>query len=132
MMAKRDWIHPKLGPAPGFSRALEAPPGRTIYFAGQVPTDESGATVGEGDMGAQADVCFAKIKEMLEVAGGTMDDVVKVNMYVTDMKAMDAVRGVRDRYFTTAPYPAMTGAEVVALANPAWLIEIEAIAVIPE
>jgi enamine deaminase RidA (YjgF/YER057c/UK114 family) len=128
-MGKREWPHPRLGSSPGFSRALEAPAGRTIFFSGQVPTDESGQTVG-GGMAAQAEACFEKIREMLEAAGGTMEDVVKVNLYVTDMALMDEVRGVRERYFTRAPYPAMTGVQVVALANPAWLIEVEAVAVI--
>jgi enamine deaminase RidA (YjgF/YER057c/UK114 family) len=130
-MAKRDWPHPELGASPGFSRALEAPAGRTVYFSGQVPTDAGGATVGEGDMAAQADVCFAKIRAMLEAAGGTMNDVVKVNLFVTDMSRIDEVRRTRETYFTEAPFPAMTGVEVSALANPAWLIEVEAVAVIP-
>ena len=129
-MTRREWPHPKIGSAPGFSRALEVPQGRTIYFAGQVPTDETGATIGAGDIGAQADVCLAKIKEMLESAGGTMHDIAKVTMYVTDMTRMEAVQRVRETYFTRAPYPAMTGVEVTALANPAWMIEIEAIAVV--
>ena len=129
-MTKREWPHPELGSAPNFSRALEVPAGRTIYFSGQVPTDASGDTIGPGDLGAQAAVCFDKIAAMLAEAGGTMNDVVKVNPYVTDMSRIDEVRRVRERHFTTAPYPAMTGVEVVRLANDEWMIELEAIAVI--
>lgn len=129
---KRDWPHPALGPAPYFSRALEASAGRIVFFSGQVPTDESGATVGRGDMGAQADVCLAKLQAMLEAAGGSRDDVAEVNLFVTDMSRMGEVRSVRETYFTNPPFPAMTGVQVVALADPEWMIEIEAIAVIPE
>jgi enamine deaminase RidA (YjgF/YER057c/UK114 family) len=129
-MPKRDWKHPDLAASPGFSRALEVPQGRTIYFSGQVPTDGEGKTVGAGDLGVQADVCFAKIKGMLELAGGTMGDIVKVNMFVTDIGRMGEVMAVRERYFTAEPYPAMTGVEIVALNNPDWMIEVEAIAVV--
>jgi enamine deaminase RidA (YjgF/YER057c/UK114 family) len=127
---RREWPHPELGSAPGFSRALEAPAGRTIYIAGQVPTDASGATVGPGDMTAQAEVVFDKIAALVGAAGGTMNDVVKVNVFVTDMSRMDEVRRVRERHFTESPYPAMTGVEVRALAAPDWLLEVEAVAVI--
>jgi enamine deaminase RidA (YjgF/YER057c/UK114 family) len=129
---KRDWPHPALGPAPYFSRALEVPNGRIVFFSGQVPTDETGATIARGDMAGQADACFAKIKAMLEAAGGAIDDVAKINLFVTDMSRMGEVRRVRETYFTKPPFPAMTGVQVVALAEADWLIEIEAIAVIPE
>ena len=129
-MPKRDWKHPDLPASPGFSRALEVPQGRTIYFSGQVPTDSDGATVGHGDLGAQAEVCFGKIRAMLELAGGSMDDIVKVNMFLTDIGRIAEVMAVRERYFTSEPYPAMTGVEITALNNPDWMIEVEAIAVI--
>ena len=129
-MPKRDWKHPSLAPSPGFSRALEVPAGRTIYFSGQVPTDSGGATVGEGDLGAQAEVCFRKIKELVELAGGSMADIVKVNMFLTDIGRIGEVMPVRERYFTSEPYPAMTGVEITRLNNPAWMIEVEAIAVV--
>src|SRR5262249_7589005 len=114
-MPKRDWKHPDLAASPGFSRALEVPSGRTIYFSGTVPPDPEGATAGHGDRGAQAEVCFAKIATMLELAGGSMSDIVKVNMFLTDIGRISEVMAVRERYFTSEPYPAMTGVEITRL-----------------
>ena len=127
-MPKRELTHPELSPAPGFSRAVAAPTGTTVYFSGQVPTDASGATVGT-DIATQADACLAKISGYLTEAGTTMDAVVMMTFYTTDISGMGKVREVRERYLS-APFPAMTGVEVVALANPEWLIEIDAVAVV--
>lgn len=127
-MPKRELTHPELSPAPGFSRAVAAPAGTTVYFSGQVPTDASGATVGT-DIATQADACLAKIAGYLTEAGATMDAVVMLTFYTTDIGGMGKVREVRERYLSS-PYPAMTGVEVAALANPEWLIEIDAVAVV--
>lgn len=81
-------------------------------------------------MAVQAEACFAKIAGFLEAAGSSMDAIVKVNSYVTSMADVGAVRAVREKHFKGPVYPAMTTVEVSALADPAWLIEVEAVAVI--
>jgi len=71
------------------------------------------------------------LKTALATAGATFDNVVKVNTYVTDMSQIQALREIRAAYFGANP-PASTLVQVVALARPDLMVEIEAIAVVPE
>ena len=101
--------------------------GNTLYIAGQVAWDAKGEIVGKGDVLAQARRCFHGIKALVETAGGTMDDVVKVNTYLTNIGDAAAIRPARLEYFRP-PYPAWTTVAVSALVQPELLIEVEAIA----
>jgi reactive intermediate/imine deaminase len=112
-----------------FSQAVRT--GNTIYVSGQVSMDRNGNVVGKGDMRAQARQTIENIRAILASAGATLDDVVKVTMYVTDMSKADLAREVRAEYFTKNP-PASTGLEVKGLAHPDLMIEIESIAVMGE
>ena len=103
--------------------------GATIYVSGQVAMDVSGNIVGKGDMRAQTRQVLENIKAVLAESGATIDDVVKVTMFITDMTRADQAREVRTEYFKKYP-PASTGVEVKGLAHPDLLIEIEAIAVV--
>jgi enamine deaminase RidA (YjgF/YER057c/UK114 family) len=84
-----------------------------------------------GDFGAQARQVFANLAIVLGNAGTGLEHVVKVTIFVTDMAVIDRVVQLRREFFIP-PYPADTIAQVVSLADPAWQIEIEAIAVVPE
>jgi 2-iminobutanoate/2-iminopropanoate deaminase len=128
-MAGREWQHPTMGSGPGFSRAMEAPPGRHVYFAGAAPTDADGQTVAGGVL-EQADASFAKLKELVEAAGGTMADFVMLTYYVTEARYLREIESVRQRYFPERPYPAASGLAVSGLVGPDWLIEIDGVAVI--
>jgi 2-iminobutanoate/2-iminopropanoate deaminase len=123
---------PKL-PAPmrrgAFSSGVEAPAGRTIYVSGQVSMDAAGNVVGEGDIGLQTETVLEHVKTVVEEAGGGMEDVVKVTVFITDMGLYDEIHEVRRRYFEE-PYPASSMVEVSALIDPRLLIEIEAVAVV--
>jgi 2-iminobutanoate/2-iminopropanoate deaminase len=130
-MVGKEWEHPTMGSGNKFSRAMEAPKGRTIYFAGAAPNSETEVTVPGGIL-EQADACFGKLKALVEAAGGTMADFVMLNMYVTDPKYLTEIRPVRDRYWTEPPYPPGSGFAVLGLAHPDWLIEVDGVAVIPE
>jgi len=130
-MPGREWQHPTMGSGPFFSRALEAPKGRHVYFAGQAPNDATGATVA-GGMAEQADACFGKLQALVEAAGGTTADFVMLNIYVTDLGRFGEVQSVYRRYFSEAPLPAVSTYAVVGLLGPDWLIEIDGVAVIPE
>ena len=120
-------------PAPmrrgAYSSGVEAPAGRTIYISGQVSLDAEGNVVGEGDMGLQTETVLEHVKTVVEEAGGGMEDIVKVTVFITDMGLYDEIHEVRRRYFEE-PYPASSMVEVSALIDPRLLIEIEAIAVI--
>jgi 2-iminobutanoate/2-iminopropanoate deaminase len=112
-----------------FSAGIEAPTGRTVYVSGQVSMDAEGNVVGEGDIKRQTETVLEHVKTVLEEAGGGMDDVVKVTVFITDMGLYDDIHEVRRRYFDV-PYPASSMVEVSALIDPRLLIEIEAVAVI--
>ena len=102
--------------------------GDTIYTAGQVALDSDGNVVGPGDMKAQTRQVMENLKTVLEAAGSSLEDVVKVVVYVTDMSRMAEVQEVRREYFSNSR-PASTGVEITALAFPGLLVEIEAVAV---
>ncbi len=120
-------------PAPmrrgAFSSGVEAPEGRTIYVSGQVSMDAEGNVVGEGDIKLQTQTVLEHVMTVVEEAGGGMDDIVKVTVFITDMGLYDEIHEVRRRYFEE-PYPASSMVEVSALIDPRLLIEIEAVAVI--
>ena len=88
----------------------------------------AGMTSREGeDVYAQASIIFGKIKQLLEAAGGSMADVVKITIYVTDINQRQGVSKARQEHFSDN-FPTATAVQVVALADPAYKVEIEAIA----
>ncbi|HHW17478.1 MAG TPA: RidA family protein [Firmicutes bacterium] len=130
-MAVRKLIQPDSLPVPTacYSQGLEVSGKRLIFIAGQLPVNSQGAIVGEGDFKAQVIQVFENIKAVLEDAGASFDDLVKLNIYLTDVKNLPIVQEVRSKYLTR-PYPATTLVEITALANPKAMVEIEGIAVI--
>lgn len=112
-----------------YSTAVWAPPaGRTLYISGQTGVNEAGQAV-PGDIRAQTRQAIENLKQIVEYAGGTLADIVKLTVYVTSMSYFNDIHEVRAEYFRK-PYPASTLVQVVALAFPSRLIEIEAVAVI--
>jgi 2-iminobutanoate/2-iminopropanoate deaminase len=112
-----------------YSSGVEAPAGRTIYVSGQVAFDAEGNVVGEGDIKLQTETVLEHVKTVVEEAGGGMEDIVKVTVFITDMGLYDDIHEVRRRYFEE-PFPASSMVEVSALIHPRLLIEIEAVAVV--
>ena len=102
--------------------------GNTVYVSGQVAKDPDGNVVGEGDMVAQTGQALENLKTVLEAAGASMGDVVKLTVFVTDINRLLDTHEIRTRYFPDPP-PASTGVEVSALGFPELLVEIEAVAV---
>ena len=95
---------------------------------GQAALDEQGNIVGAGDFDAQAEQVFRNLARVLEAGGSSLERVVKVTIFLTDMANFGKIVELRRRWFTP-PYPADTIVEVSALALPELEIEIEAIAV---
>ena len=112
-----------------FSSAAWAPDGRMLFISGQVSQDVNGETIGKGNMEEQTRQVLENIKGVLNHAGGTMDDIVKLTVFVTDVSEIEKIHEVREEYFEK-PYPASTLVEVARLIDPEWLIEIEAVAVV--
>ena len=123
---------PALSTPTGYTHVVEVTgPMKTVYLSGQIALDKSGNLVGGTDMKAQAEQVFKNLQAALAAAGATFKDVVKMNTYTTDMSQAPAIREVRTKYFGSATPPASTLVQVVHLARPELLLEIEAIAVVP-
>jgi len=114
-----------------FSSAAWQPSGRVLHISGQVSQAEDGSVVGAGDIVAQARQVLENIWGVLASVGGTMADIQKVTIFVTDIARLMDIHAVRAEFFPQ-PYPASTLVQVVALVRPEYEIEIEAVAVIPE
>jgi enamine deaminase RidA (YjgF/YER057c/UK114 family) len=124
----------ELPPSPGYTQVLSAQGTRTVYVSGQVAVDAQGALVGEGDLRAQTEQVFANLQTALAAAQASFADVVKLTTFVVNLtpEALATVREVRKRYLDAERLPTSTLVGVTVLANPAWLIEIEAIAVLEQ
>ena len=134
-MAKEIFSPATLPPPVGYSHIAKVNKGTMIYLAGQVSSDASGKLVGEGDFAAQAEQVFKNLKLAVEAAGGTMADIVKMNIYLVAEVGQDEVpklRAVRDRYVNKEKPPASTLVVVTRLARPGWLVEIEAVAALDQ
>lgn len=121
-----------LPPTPGYTQIVEVTRGRTIFISGQIALNPSGQIVGLNDFQVQAQQVFENLKAALAAVGADFTSVVKLNMYVVDMSHILTLREVRDRYINTQNPPAMTLVEVRRLAREEFLLEIEAIAHLPE
>ena len=103
--------------------------GDLIFVAGQVARDVEGNLVGKGDVRAQTEQVFSNLRAVLEAAGSGMHKVGKVTVFITRLEYRPIVHEVRSRVFREAGHlPASTLAVVASLADPDWLVEIEAVA----
>jgi enamine deaminase RidA (YjgF/YER057c/UK114 family) len=114
----------------GYTHVVIAPDGRTVYIAGQVAFDSTGAVVGEGNFAAQAEQVYRNLERALQSVGGSMADLVKTTTFITDIKNLPSLREVRSRRLSKTQPPANTLLQVSSLARPELLIEIEATAVL--
>jgi len=128
----KEFISPNtLIPPAGYSHIAKVNRGTIVYLAGQVASDASGKLIGEGNFEAQVEQVFRNLKIAIEVAGGTMADIVKLNIYLVaavDQSEVPKLRAIRNRYVNVEKPPASTLVVVSRLAQPGWLIEIEAVA----
>jgi enamine deaminase RidA (YjgF/YER057c/UK114 family) len=115
---------------PAYAQAVKVEGGRTMLFiAGQVAYDAKGGAAHAGDFKAQARACLEALRAQVEAGGGTMRDIVKVNTYLTDIRHRADYSAIREEFFGKK-LPASTLVAVTALAQPEFLIEIEAVAVL--
>ena len=132
----KEFISPKtLIPPAGYSHIAKVNRGTIVYLAGQVSNDASGRLIGEGNFEAQVEQVFRNLKIAVEAAGGTMADIVKLNIYLVaavDQAEVPKLRAIRNRYVNVESPPASTLVVVSRLAQPGWLIEIEAVAALED
>ncbi len=103
--------------------------GEMLYVSGQAAIDLDGNLVGVGDFDAQAEQTFRNLQAVLEAGGSSLERIVKVTIFLTDMANFPKIVELRGKWFTP-PYPADTIVEVTSLALPELEIEIEAIALV--
>lgn len=103
-----------------------------VYLRGQIGQDlDTRESVGIGDVEVQAEKAMSNIDMLLKEAGGDLDDIVKVTVYLTDIRYRETVYNVMGRWLKGV-FPVSTGLVVEALARPEWLVEIDATAVLGE
>jgi 2-iminobutanoate/2-iminopropanoate deaminase len=133
--AQTQFLKPEgIAPGTGYSHVVITSPGKLIFIAGQIARDRQGNLVGKGDLRAQAVQVFENLKAALASAGATFNDVVKINWYIRDFKpeSLGALREVRSMYVNKDAPPASTLIGVASLAQDEYLIEVEAVAAIPD
>ena len=105
--------------------------GKLVFISGMTARRPDGSIAGVGDISAQTRQVCENIKAAVEAAGGTLDDVCRVDVYVRNMEHFDAIHKVRREYFKP-PLPASTMVEVTKMVSADYLIEINAIAVVAD
>jgi enamine deaminase RidA (YjgF/YER057c/UK114 family) len=129
-----DFVNPpELCKTHGWTHVVTASGGKTIHISGQVGIDAAGNVVGQGDLKRQTEQAFENLRLALAAAGATWNDVAVTRLYVVNLRPehVPIIREVLSRYVSAEHPPASTLVGVSALVGPDWLIEIEAMAVIP-
>lgn len=114
----------------GYSHVVEATGSRVVHISGQLPLLPDRTLVGEGDFAAQVRQAFANLELALATAEAGWADVVKLGFFVTSLDELAALRAIRDELLDAANPPASTLVQVVALAHPGAMVEIDAVAVL--
>jgi enamine deaminase RidA (YjgF/YER057c/UK114 family) len=115
-----------------YAQGIKTTGGTIVWISGQVSQDKNGKMVHKGDFAGQARQALSNLKAMVEAAGGTINDIIKVNTYLTDLRYREELARVRAEFFPDGKLPASTLVGVAGLADPDMLVEIEAIAVLAE
>ena len=115
----------------GYSQSVEVDLGncKMLIISGQVALDQQGNLIGKGDFAKQTEQVFTNIKNIVAEAGGTMNNVVKLGIYVTE-RQIESVRDIRNKFINMKNPPASTFVQVSKLFRDDLLIEIEATAII--
>ncbi|WP_373516443.1 RidA family protein [Pricia sp.] len=132
---KKEYINPKTlfdSRPHGFSQVVVARPGKMAFISGQVAWDANLNIVGKNDLASQTKKSLGNLKTAMEAAGGTLEDIVMLRIYKVNYQKEDGavISQILKEYFNTQNLPASTWINVKGLANEAFLIEIEAQAVI--
>ena len=128
MPDRKPIVPPGLSANPAFSPGVQV--GNLLYVSGQVAQDGEGNTVGIGDAGAQTRQIMSRIQTIVEAAGATMQDVVKITTFLVNIDDYPAFSQVRSETFPADP-PASSTVVVAGLVRPEFLVEVEAVALVP-
>lgn len=116
----------------GYSHSVEIDLGncKMLFISGQVALDSAGNLVGKGDLQKQSEQVLLNMKHIILESGGSMDDIIKLGIYMTDVSKVQVFRDVRDRFINLQSPPASTLVQVSRLFREDILIEVEATVVI--
>ncbi|MEO3809054.1 NAD(P)-binding domain-containing protein [Sphaerisporangium sp. B11E5] len=123
-------VNPASVPAPAGAYSHAVRSGDLLFVSGQAALDEEGRVVGEGDITRQSECVFDYLERILADQGCTLDDIVNIRSYVTDMSDLPGYAAVRRRRVSGAP-PSSTTVEVPRLFRPGLLIEVDVVAALP-
>jgi 2-iminobutanoate/2-iminopropanoate deaminase len=131
-MGKVSFINPPGVTVPtGYTQVVSADgPKKILYISGQVSINEKGEAVGRGDLEVQTRQVYTNLLAILKSQGLSFKDVVKLNTYTTEPEKVAVVRKVRNEFIVKDAPPASTFIGVTALADPAYLVEVEAVAIV--
>ncbi len=119
---------PGISPNPALSPGVRV--GEFLFTSGNVANDASGNLVGPGDCEAQSRQVMSNVRTIAEAAGASMNDVVKITCFLTDVNDYAAYGRVRSETFSNSP-PASSTVIVAALVRPEFLVEVEAVVRVP-
>ena len=126
---------PGVAPGPGFAHAVTVT-GRLAFISGQVALDEAGQLIGPADVAAQTRQALTNLHRILRELGADWPDVVRFGWYVLDASQVQIIRDVRDELIRPSlgdrPNPASTLVQIAALVQPEFLVEVEAVAAVPD
>jgi len=124
-------LQPKAVPKPisSYSQGVKVKGGHFLFLSGQVPVDAGGNLVGKGDIRAQTRQVFENLKALLEEGEGSLENVVKLTIFLRNIEDYKAFAEIRSQYLRKE-FPASTLVAVKDLVSKDWLVEVEAIAVI--
>jgi enamine deaminase RidA (YjgF/YER057c/UK114 family) len=119
---------------PAFTQVVAVTgPGKTIYIGGQDAVDASGTIIGKGDIKAQVEQVFKNLQTALEASGAGLEHIVKWNIYIVEGQPLRPAFEASQKIWGGRPNPPSISVMFVAgLANPEFLVEVDAIAVVPE
>ena len=128
-MPNTQHINPQTMSTPrGYSHVVKVD--NTVYIAGQISSAQDGSVVGKGDAEAQVRQIWRNLEAAVVSVGGTRQSIVKTTTYITSIEHAGAVRKVRDELWQSSNPPTSTLLVISELANPDYMVEIEAIAVV--
>jgi 2-iminobutanoate/2-iminopropanoate deaminase len=105
---------------------------KMLIISGQIPFDSNGNLVGKGDIAKQGEQVFLNMKSILDAAGGTMDNLVKIGIYMADISQLQTFRDVRNKFINMDYPPTSTLVQVNKLFRDDVLLEVDAMAIIPK
>ncbi|ULQ57102.1 RidA family protein [Flavihumibacter rivuli] len=118
----------------GYSHTAEIDLGncKMVMISGQIALDNKGNLIGKGNLAEQTEQVFKNLKNIVQESGGTMDDIVRIGIYMIDVSQVQTMREIRSRFFNQQNPPTSTLVQVSKLVRDDLLIEIEATAIIPK